>query len=86
MQGPDGLNYGAGNAAYGVGGEGEARLFAFDPKTKNLENLGPIYDERIKAGAVKVHMLVATADGMLYAGENDNILRSSYLWECRVAQ
>jgi hypothetical protein len=86
VQGLNGLIYGAGNAGYGVAGEGEARLFALDPKTKDLEDLGPIFDERIKAGAVKVHMLVATGDGTLYAGENDNTLRSSYLWECQVAK
>jgi len=86
VQGPDGLIYGAGNAGYGVGGEGEARLFAFDPEAKDLEDLGPIHDERIKAGAVKVHMLVATGDGTLYAGENDTTFRSSYLWECKVAK
>ena len=84
VQGPDGLVYGAGNEGYGANGEGAARLFAFDPETKALEDMGPIFDERIKAGAVKVHMLVAAEDGTLYAAENDNILRSSYLWECRV--
>jgi hypothetical protein len=78
------LVYGAGNEGYGANGEGAARLFAFDPETKALEDMGPIFDERIKAGAVKVHMLVAAEDGTLYAAENDNILRSSYLWECRV--
>ena len=83
-QGVDGLIYGAGNESYSTSGEGEARLFVFDPKTKNLEDLGPIFDERIRAGAVKVHMLVTTGDGTLYAAENDNIFRSSYLWECRI--
>jgi hypothetical protein len=85
VQGPDGLIYGAGNEGYGVDGKGEARLFVFDPETKDLKDLGPIFDERIKAGAVKVHMLVATQNGILYAAENDNILRSSYLWECKIA-
>ncbi len=85
VQGPDGLIYGAGNEGYGDHGEGEARLFVFDPRTRELEDLGPIFDRRINMGAVKVHMLVAAGDGTLYAGENDNILRSSYLWECRVA-
>ena len=85
VQGLDALIYGAGNEGYGVDGKGEARLFVFDPETKDLEDLGPIFDERIKAGAVKIHMLVATDDGTLYAAENDNILRSSYLWECRIA-
>jgi len=85
-QGSDGLIYGAGNVGYGVTGEGETRLFAFDPRTKDLEDLGPIYDERIKAGAVRIHQLVAGSDGTLYAAENDNVLRSSYLWECKVAR
>ena len=85
-QGPDGLIYGAGNEGYGEHGEGEARLFVFNPETKEREDLGPIFDESIKVGAVKVHMLVAAEDGTLYAGENDNILRSSYLWECKITE
>jgi sugar lactone lactonase YvrE len=85
VQGPDGLIYGAGNEGYGDHGEGEARLFVFDPRTRELTDLGPIFDKRLNMGAVKVHMLVATGAGTLYAGENDNILRSSYLWECKVA-
>jgi hypothetical protein len=86
VQAPDGLIYGAGNQGYGEHGEGEARLFAFDPAAKYLEDLGPIYDECIGMGAVKVHMLAAGDSGRLYAGENDNVLRSSYLWECRIGR
>ena len=85
-QGADGLIYGAGNEGYGKHGEGEARLFVLDPQTQATADLGPIYDRRIGAGAVKVHMLVAAPDGTLYAGENDNVLRSSFLWECRVTR
>lgn len=86
VQGPDGLIYGAGNEWLGPDGEGSARLFVFDPATKQIDDLGPIYDEELKTGAVKVHMLIATDDGTLYAGENDNIYRSSYLWECKVTR
>jgi len=85
VEGPDGLIYGAGNEGDDRDGEGAARMFVFDPKTCQIEDLGRIYDENLKAGAVKVHMLVATEDGTLYAGENDNIYRSSYLWECKTA-
>jgi hypothetical protein len=85
VQGPGGLIYGCGNAGYGENGRGEARIFAFDPRTKALNDLGPIFDDRIGIGAVKVHMLVSAGNGTLYAGENDNALRSSYLWECRVS-
>jgi hypothetical protein len=84
VEGHGGVIYGAGNQGYGRHGEGEARVFAFDPQTKVLEDVGPIFDERLRAGAVKVHMLVTAQEGILYAGENDNTLRSSYLWECRV--
>lgn len=85
VQASDGLIYGAGNAGYGASGQGQARLFAFDPKTKFCQDLGPIFDGRIGTSAVRIHMLVDAGHGTLFAGENDNILRSSYLWECQVA-
>lgn len=84
VQSPDGLIYGAGNAGYDEQGEGHAKLFAFDPKEKTLRHLGPIFDKKLNVGAVKVHMLAVTEDGRLFAGENDNTLRSSYLWECEI--
>lgn len=84
VEGPDGLIYGAGNAGYDREGVGEARMFVYDPAGDDFEDLGPIYDPEIGAGAVKVHVLVSTGDGTIYAGENDNVLRSSYLWECRI--
>ena len=86
VQAPDGLIYGAGNSGYGQDRKGEARIFVFDPLNKHLEDLGPIFDAKLDLGAVKVHMLVATKDGTLYAGENDNIYRSSYLWEINISQ
>ncbi len=83
-EGSGGLIYGAGNQGYGPENKGEARLFVFDPADDTLSDLGPIYDPELGMGAVKVHMLVAAGDGTLFAGENDNIYRSSYLWECKV--
>ena len=85
VEGPGGIIYGAGNEHYAADGSGEARLFAFDSESGKIHDLGRIYDETIKDGAIKVHMMVATGDGRIFAGENDNILRSSYLWECHVA-
>ena len=85
VQASDGLIYGAGNAGYGPSGRGEARLFAFDPKSNHCQDLGPILDRRLDASAVRIHMLVDAGNGTLFAGENDNVLRSSYLWECQVA-
>ena len=86
VQAPDGLIYGAGNQGYGVDGEGESRLFVYNPETRQAEDLGRIYDENLRAGPNNVHMLIATGDGTLYAGENDNIYRSSYLWECKITR
>ena len=84
-QGSDGVIYGAGNSGYDKNGKGTARLFSFTPRTRKCVDLGPIVDEGIGDGATKVHKLVVAGDGTLFAGENDNILRASYLWECRLA-
>jgi sugar lactone lactonase YvrE len=85
MQAADGMIYGAGNEGYDDQHNGTARLFVFDPKTKKLDDLGPIFDHEINAGARTIHVLVEGEAGVLYAGENDNIWRSSYLWECRLS-
>lgn len=84
VEGPGGLIYGAGSEGYDQNGEGVTRLFAFDPRTSALDDLGPIHDPALGVGAVNIHMLVSDGQGTLYAGENDNILRSCYLWECKV--
>ncbi len=77
----NGLIYGAGNSGYGKDKKGETRLFVFDPEKGNCEDIGPIFDRELGKGAVKIHTLVAASNTKLYAGENDNIYRSSYLWE-----
>lgn len=84
VEGPGGLIYGAGNEGLDDRHEGLARIFSFDPRSGGLEDLGPIADERVGAAAVKVHMLVWDGRETLYAGENDNLYRSCYLWECRL--
>lgn len=78
---PNGCIYGAGNAGYAEDGTGLARLFSYHPDSQNVEDLGPIFDPVRGDGAAKIHMLVSTPDSRLFAGENDNTLRSSYLWE-----
>lgn len=84
VQASDGLIYGAGNGGYDAQHRGTTRLFVYDPRTTILKDLGPIFDAEIGNGASNIHMLVEGESGVLYAGENDNIWRSSYLWECRV--
>lgn len=83
VQARNGSIYGAGNSGVDAQGRGTARMFRYlgDGRT---EDLGPIFDDAVDDGAVKVHMLVEGEDGVLYAGENDNLYRSSYLWRCEV--
>lgn len=84
VQARDGHVYGAGNEGVDAHGRGTARLFRHDRGTQRTEDLGPIHDDDRADGAIKVHMLVEGEDGVLYAGENDHLWRSSYLWRCRI--
>lgn len=76
--GPDGM-------AYGVVGVGfNTQLMRFDPKDDSYELLGKVYDESIGERAYQIHDVAITDDLVVYAGENDNEGRSSYLWECKL--
>lgn len=70
--------------AYGVTGrDGKCELLRFDPKTEKYELLGDIVDEDGKA-CWQVHHTIVLPDGTIYAAENDNVYRSSYLWEIKI--
>ena len=84
MQASNGLIYGAGNAGFDANHRGTCRLFEFDPKTSVIKDLGLICDPALDAAPNCIHMLVEGDNGTIYAGENDNIWRSSYLWEIHV--
>jgi len=71
--GPDGAAYGV------VGMEGNCELLRFDPKTGDYELIGSVVDGRARCW--QVHDIAVTPDGIVYACENDNPYRSSYLWE-----
>lgn len=73
--GPDQRLYGS------CGRDGAANLFCYDPASGKLTNLGPIYDPECGEQAWQVHDMTITADGTIYAGENDVPHRSGYLWE-----
>ena len=67
--------------AYGVTGrDGRTELLKFDPRNDSYQLLGSIIDENNNT-PYQVHHVTAGPDGVLYAGENDNPYRSSYLWE-----
>ncbi len=67
--------------AYGVcGRKGKCELVRIFYKKGTFESLGPVVDDQ-GAAMHQCHDIVATADGTLYACENDNPYRSGYLWE-----
>ena len=73
--GPDGY-------LYGIGGQyGNASLFRMDLETEKYELLGRLLDPATGDSAWQIHDMDIGADGVIYAGENDNPNRSSYLWE-----
>ena len=71
--GPDGCAYGI------TGMDGNCELIRFDPKTDKYQLLGPI--TTLKDRCWQVHDVAVTPDGTIYACENDNPFRASYLWE-----
>ncbi len=76
--GPDGF-------LYGIGGRyGNASLFRMNLDTEQCELLGLLRDPDIGESAWQIHDMDFAPDGAIFAGENDNPLRSSYLWEIRL--
>jgi hypothetical protein len=74
------MKLGRDGAAYGVAGMlGECQLIRFDPAAGRYELLGAVRDG--DASCWQIHDVAVTPDGTIYACENDNPHRSSYLWE-----
>ena len=70
----------ADGAAYGVVGmEGDCELLRFHPQTGKYELLGSVTDKADRCW--QVHDIAIAPDSTIYACENDNPSRSSYLWE-----
>lgn len=72
---PDGFAYGV------TGRDGDCEILRFDPRSENYELIGALQDTDTGIAAWQIHDICVTPDGVLYAGENDNPYRSSYLWE-----
>lgn len=72
---PNGLLYGFTGDSYDV------KLFAFDTIRNKLVSCEDVFDEEARIRPVRIHHMVITNDGVIYAGENDNNDRSSFLWE-----
>ena len=60
---------------------GNASLFRLDLESGRYEQIGKLYDSSIKTSAWQIHDMSIAKDGTIFAGENDNPWRSSYLWE-----
>jgi len=71
--GPDGWAYGV------TGMEGQCEVIRFNPKTGKYELLGPVVAGEDRCW--QIHDVAVTPDGTIYACENDNPMRASYLWE-----
>lgn len=72
------------NVAYGiVGREGRCELLRVHFREGRYDLLGPIEDDEGHR-MFQCHDIVATEDGVLFACENDNPYRSSFLWEITV--
>ena len=59
------------------------KLICYDTKNEKLLWEEYIVDENGER-PMRLHHMICTPDGTLYAGENDNHLRSGYLWEMKV--
>ena len=71
--------------AYGITGrKGDCQLLRFDPRDGSYELGDPVVSAENEA-MYQCHDLSITQDGVIYAGENDNPQRSSYLWEIQGA-
>ena len=75
--GPDGFAYGV------TGRDGGCEVLRFNTRDESYELLGALADTETGEAAWQIHDVCITPDGVLYAGENDNTRRSSYLWEVR---
>jgi hypothetical protein len=71
--GPDGCAYGV------TGMDGKCEVIKFDPKTDKYELLGLVLAGEDRCW--QIHDVEVTPDGTIYACENDNPSRASYLWE-----
>lgn len=70
--------------AYGITGRnGACRLLRFDPATDTFE-LGDAIVDSDGVHMFQCHDVTITPDGVMFAGENDNPSRSSYLWEIQL--
>jgi hypothetical protein len=71
----DGILYGAG------GMKGYTQVMRWKPGTNKIDSFFSLVDPQIQQGPARIHDLAIDNRGRLYLAENDNHVRSSYLWQ-----
>ena len=74
----DGILYGGG------GMNGWTQLMRWDTRTDRMESFNELTDPAIGDKPARIHEIAVDRDHTLYLGENDNHVRSSYLWTARL--
>jgi outer membrane protein assembly factor BamB len=81
-----GMACGVDSEIYLACGRPKPYIVRFLPGPDTFEVLGLICDDDLGARPFQIHDICIAAEGMIYAGENDNFRRSAYLWECRIEE
>lgn len=70
---------------YGGGGmNGWTQLMRWDTRTERIETFNDLTDPEIGDKPARIHEIAVDSRHTLYLGENDNHVRSSYLWTARL--
>jgi sugar lactone lactonase YvrE len=79
------MNFGPCGKLYGAGGmKGQTALFRFDTESLQFKLWDRIIDPETGEKPARIHDLCVDKMGVIYLAENDNHLRSSYLWSVEV--
>jgi hypothetical protein len=74
----DGIVYGGG------GMNGWTQLMRWDTRTDQVRSFSELTDPAIGDKPARIHEIAVDRNHALYLGENDNHVRSSYLWTARI--
>jgi hypothetical protein len=74
----DGILYGGG------GMHGNTQLIRWDTKTDRIESFSDLADAGIDERPARIHELDVDEEHRIYLAENDNHVRSSYLWTVNI--
>src|SRR5262249_12911906 len=71
----------SGNVLYAAGGmQGQTQVLRWPIGAQKIEDLGDLVEPLSNDRPARIHELALDGRGSIYLAENDNHLRSSYLW------